>query len=620
MTAPASVEVEEIRGFLADHEPFSRLPAHALSALAASVEIGYARKGEVLIRHGEVNDELGVIRSGAVDVIDSDGILLDRRDAGQTFGYSTLVAEPESRYRMEAVEDSLILYLPRAAFAPVAAEFADFQRYFSSLSERIRIAAEQTRSNTSSEVLRTPLGAFAITDPAATESTTTLQDAAIAMGERNVSSLLVIDGGQLQGIITDRDMRRAVALDITGSAPVSEAMTRQPIALGSGALVFEAMLIMAERGIHHIPVVDDGQVTGIIAAADIMRLMQSDPLYLSGQLARQHNPEELAETYSSAKSIAARFIERGASSEETQRLLTVATDALTRRLLEIAAEKLGPAPVPFAFAVLGSQARREMGIASDQDNALILSDDFRPDEHGEYFRQLAELLCEGLATAGQPLCPGEMLAANPRWRMTASQWRASLHHWITAPEPDALLYAQTFFDMRAVGGEERLVGDLHAYATAAARQLPRLHAHLAALAVRREPPLGIFRGLLLGRRGEHAHTLDIKKGGLATVVQIARLHAILAGSQELSTRERLAAAAGETLSRSAAANLTDAFDFLASLSLQHQARQNAAGRQPDYRIDPAGLKKMEREHLRDAFQIIKKAQSGLAVRFPVRSV
>ena len=620
MNAPVSVEVEEIRSFLAAHEPFSRLPEPALNGLAAGTQIGYARKGEVLIRHGEVNDELGVIRSGAVDVIDEDGILLDRRDIGQTFGYSTLVAEPESHYQMEAVEDSLIIYISRETFAPLAEEFADFLRYFSSLSERIRLAAEQTRSNTSSEVLRTPLGAFAITDPAATSSRTTLRDAAISMGEQNVSSLLVIDDRELRGIITDRDMRRSVAADISGDSPVSEAMTANPISLGSDALVFEAMLLMAERGIHHIPVVDDGKVAGIIAAADIMRLMQSDPLYLSGQLARQSTPEELAETYRSAKSVAIRFLERGASSEEAQRLLTVATDALTRRLLTLAEEELGPAPVPFAFAVLGSQGRREMGTASDQDNALVISDEYQPEEHCEYFRRLGEMVCQGLATAGQPLCPGDMMASNPQWRMTVSQWRATFHHWITAPEPEALLHAQTFFDMRAVGGGEEMVDEIHAYATAAANQAPRLHAHLAALAVRREPPLGVFRGLILGRRGEHAHTLDIKKGGLAAVVQIARLHAILSGSHELSTRSRLAAAAGESLSRSAAADLTDAFDFLSSISLHHQVKQDAAGEVPDYRVDPGELKKMEREHLRDAFQIIKKAQSGLSVRFPVRSV
>ena len=174
MTTP-SVEVEEVLRFLAQYEPFSRLPADALSSLTAGIEIHYARKGEVLIHWGEVNDAMGVIRSGAVDVMDEDGILLDRRDVGQSFGYSTLVSEPQSNYQMEAVEDSLILMIPREAFAPVAEEFVEFERYYSGLSVRIRVAADQIRHDSGSDVLRTRLGDSAITDPAQTASSTTLQ-------------------------------------------------------------------------------------------------------------------------------------------------------------------------------------------------------------------------------------------------------------------------------------------------------------------------------------------------------------------------------------------------------------------------------------------------------------
>lgn len=619
MTTP-SVEVEEVLRFLAQYEPFSRLPADALSSLTAGIEIHYARKGEVLIHWGEVNDAMGVIRSGAVDVMDEDGILLDRRDVGQSFGYSTLVSEPQSNYQMEAVEDSLILMIPREAFAPVAEEFVEFERYYSGLSVRIRVAADQIRHDSGSDVLRTRLGDFAITDPAQTTSSTTLQQAAVLMGQRRVSSLLIIDDAILRGIITDRDMRVAVAKNVDGSRPVAEVMATNLVTVHSDTLVFEAMLIMAERDIHHLPLVDHGEVTGIVAAADIMRLMQHDPLYISGDLSRQNTPEEMREVFSAAQRIAVRFIERGASTEEVQGLLTVSADALARRLLTIAEEKLGPPPVAYAFAVLGSQGRREMGLASDQDNALILSDEYDADRHGEYFRELAEFVNKGLATAGQPLCPGDMMAMNPQWRMTVSQWAQTFHHWVTAPEPDALLYAQTFFDMRGIAGEDSLVEQVHTQAVKSASAAPRMHAHLAALAVRREPPLGVFRGLTLTRRGEHAHTLNVKAGGLAAIVQIARLFGIIAGQDTLSTRPRLAQSAGESMSHGAADDLVDAFDFLTSISLRAQVGQLNRDEEVTYHIDPRNLTTLERENLRDAFQIIKRVQSAMAVKFPVRNI
>lgn len=299
MTTP-SVEVEEVLRFLAQYEPLSRLPADALSSLTAGIEIHYARKGEVLIHWGEVNDAMGVIWSGAVDVMDEDGILLDRRDVGQSFGYSTLVSEPQSNYQMEAVEDSLILMIPREAFAPVAEEFVEFERYYSGLSVRIRVAADQIRHDSGSDVLRTRLGDFAITDPAQTASSTTLQQAAVLMGQRRVSSLLIIDDASLRGIITDRDMRVAVAKNVDGSRPVAEVMATNLVTVHSDTLVFEAMLIMAEKDIHHLPLVDHGEVTGIVAAADIMRLMQHDPLYISGDLSQQNTPEEMREVFSAA--------------------------------------------------------------------------------------------------------------------------------------------------------------------------------------------------------------------------------------------------------------------------------------------------------------------------------
>ncbi|WCZ36836.1 Putative nucleotidyltransferase substrate binding domain protein [Corynebacterium heidelbergense] len=328
----------------------------------------------------------------------------------------------------------------------------------------------------------------------------------------------------------------------------------------------------------------------------------------------------MREVYQSAHTVAVRFIERGAGAEEVQGVLSVAADAMARRLLRLAEEQLGPPPVLYSFVALGSQGRREMGLASDQDNALVLSEDYRPELHGEYFRQLGSSVCQGLATAGQVLYPGEMMAMTDTWRMTVGQWRETFHAWITAPEPEALLYAQTFFDMRWVHGEEELAHSVHVQAVESAAGSPRLHAHLAALATRREPPVGFFRGLVVDRRGKYANTLDIKNGGIAAVLQMARLFAIVAGAEALSTKGRLEVAAGGPVSAQSAQDLSAAFGFLNSLSLERQAAQTQRGENPDYHVDPSQLSKMERENLRDAFNIIKGMQSALSMKYPVRSV
>lgn len=621
-----SVEFDEIRTFLAAHEPFSRLPEEELAALPQLLTMRYIRRGDVVVDFGAVNDTLHIIRSGAIDIIGSEGeqgteVLLDRRDPGLTFGYSTLMGDPESKFRMQAVEDSLVLEFPREHIDAVADRNPDLKRFFSSQSRQIRSAADELANDSSNDVLRTLVGEFMVDNPLSIGPEASIREAAQAMVDASVSSLLVTKDDALLGIITDVDMRkRVVAAGLDSSLPITEIMTSELVTVSSQSLTMEAMLHMAERGIHHIPVVDEGKVVGIITQTDIARRLQDDPIYVTADLSRRESVEELAESFTQATQLAARYIERGASPQEAAGMITTAADALARRLFVLGEQKFGKAPVDYAFVAVGSQGRREMALASDQDNALVLANDYDEAEHGEYFANLTEFVCRGLDAAGQTLCPGEMMAMMPQWRMTVDKWISTFNTWVTAPEPDALLNAQIFFDFRVIYGNQQLGDQVHDAAVSMARGSRRLHAHLASLAARREPPLTFFRGIVVERSGEYANTLDVKKGGTAGIVQMARLYALSAGVSAVDTRERLKQSAGLGVSAKGAQDLLDAFNYLRSISLKHQARQLREGLEPDYHIDPKALGRMDREHLRDSFQIIKSLQNALATKYPVRNI
>lgn len=619
-----SVEVEEVTGFLAEHEPFSQLPSDALTAISASMTMRYIRRGTTVVEAGQRNDTLHVIRSGAMDVLDSEGGLLDRREPGLSFGYSTLVADPgvaESRYTTVAVEDSLILELPREAFQRAAAEHPDIERFYSLQTRQIRSAAQDLADDAATGVLRTPLRDVMIVNPQATAPETSIAAAAQQMREQAVSSLLITADGALRGIVTDRDMTgRVVAESLDTSLPVSEVMTRDLRTVTPETLAFEAMLLMAELKIHHLPVLEEGKVVGVVAGADIARLLRVNPIYLTADFSRRTSREELRDAYREACAVIARFLDRSGDFAEAAQMMTIAADSIARRLLELAEEQFGAPPVPYAFVVLGSQGRREMGLSSDQDNAMVLSNDYNPNQHGEYFANLARWVCEGLAEAGQAWCPGDMMATNPLWRQTAREWEDTFHSWITAPDADALLHAQTFFDFRPVYGDTALAGEVHRTAVRMGGESKRLHAHLASLAARREPPLTFFKGLVVERSGDYARTLNIKTGGTYSIVQMARLYAIASGVDAVDTATRLELSAGAGVSKEGARDLADAFYFLRTLTLRHQARKLRHGEQPDYHVDPKRLSKMDREHLRDSFQVIKRMQSALGNKYPVRSI
>ncbi len=621
-----SVEIDEVTSFLAQHEPFSRLPEEELTALSAQLSMIYLRRGDIPIKMGEENAHLHIIRTGAIDVVGEEGVLLDRRESGLTFGYSTLQGEPVSVYEMVAVEDSLVFTLPQEAFSQLAERNPDIARFFSAQSRQTRAAARGLTDSAPTDVLRTPLRELIRTDVLTAPAATTIRDAALLMTEHGVSSLLVVEPGpesdkRLTGILTDRDLRtRVLAAQRDPSEPVGEIMTPQPLTVSADAPAMEALLHMAERGIHHLPVVKEGALQGIVTQSDVTRLLHNDPVYLAADLSRRTSVAELNGAFNEATRLAGRFVERGSTPAEASSLVTLAADAVARRLCTLAEEELGPPPVEYAFVAVGSQGRREMALASDQDSALVLADDFDAAVHGEYFARLSSFVCQGLADAGQVPCPGDMMAMTAQWRMTRSQWIEAFRRWIREPQPEALLNAQIFFDFRVLYGSETLGREVHTAAVEMGRGATRLHAHLASLAARREPPLTLFRGLVVERDGDYANTLDIKKGGTAGIVQMARLFALASGSTVVDTRQRLREAAGNAVSRQGAQELLDAFDYLRSLSFQHQARQLREGQQPDYHIDPKGLGRMEREHLRDAFRAIKSMQNALATKYPVRNI
>ena len=122
----------------------------------------------------------------------------------------------------------------------------------------------------------------------------------------------------------------------------------------------------------------------------------------------------------------------------------------------------------------------------------------------------------------------------------------------------------------------------------------------------------LFRGFALIRSGEHKDTLDLKHSGVVPIVDLARLYALEGGLEPVNTRERLITAreAG-TLSASGGGDLIDAYDLISNIRLAHQARQVREGQKPDNFMAPATLSALERNHLKDAFGVIKTLQSAI---------
>ncbi|GAA1154904.1 putative nucleotidyltransferase substrate binding domain-containing protein [Ornithinicoccus hortensis] len=609
-------EITAVRDFLAGHAPFRDLPPEALSALSRSLTVRYVRRGTRIRSVGEAAHEMFVLRSGAVDITDPEGALVERSDPGTSFGMSALVDPAPSRYDFTAIEDSLLLVVPAEVFARTCAEHAGFATFYAQAhTARLRRALGVLHATTrGGAVFKTSVRDLVRRPPVGTAPSTSIREAARLMADEHVSCLVVLRDGRLVGILTDRDLRtRVLATGRDPADPVSAVMTPDPATVPEDALTFEVLMEMVARAVHHLPVVDrGGRVTGLVTGTDLMRLEHNNPVYLVADIAAAPDQPALTRLSRRIPVILEQLVAEDASADDIGRVVTALGDALERRLLVLAETDLGPPPVPYCWVVLGSQARQEQGLSSDQDNALVLGDDADRADDG-YFLELARRVRSGLAACGYAECPGEVMATNSRWRAPVGTWRQHFAGWLDTPQPQAVLNGAIFFDMRPLHGATELVTGLRREVLGRTADSDLFLAYLASHAVGQRPPIGFFRGFALERHGEHRDTLDLKHGGVAAVVDLARVHALRHGIPEVNTRARITEAArAGSLSVGLAAELRDALEFLAYVRLRHQGRAVRAGREPDNFVDPADLTDFDRRHLRDAFRIVRSAQQALS--------
>jgi CBS domain-containing protein len=436
------------------------------------------------------------------------------------------------------------------------------------------------------------------------------------MVDQRISSVLVTQEGKLLGIVTDRDLRsKVIAAGLGTDRPLSDIMTPDPVTLDASTYGFEALLAMAKLHIHHLPVMDAGRVAGMITATDLLERRSTSAVFVIGDVYKRESAAELAQVSRQIPKVLTRLQAASASAHSIGHVVSAIGEAITCRLLELAEAQLGPPPVPYAFLAAGSMARFEQTALSDQDNGLLLSDDFRPDEHDEYFQALGKFVSDGLDACGYEYCRGEIMATTPKWRQPVARWKSYFDHWIDEPEPKALMHSSIFFDMRAIYGDTTLFDELNRHVLQKSKENRIFLSFMVSNAMSLRPPLGLFRNFVLIRGGENHKTLDLKHNGVVPIVDLARIYALADGIAAVNTRDRLEEAAGGEVSRGGAADLREALEFIGGVRLAHQANAIRQGDAPDNFVSPAELSPFERSHLKDAFALIRSMQSTLEQRF-----
>ena len=604
MTAMA----KQVEDFLNTSAPFDMLDKEQKLELVKHTELIYLTADNVGdLQKGK--SSLFLIQNGQFSVQDSDAPLRHLSE-GDYFGYTNIMEKRNFSLSISVDSPGLVYCFDASAVTPLF-ELPAIRNFFDGL--RNNALQNHAISDSNSMWLYKGLEDVINKSPVSVDVETSITAAAQLMTTQKVSSLLVTREDKLIGIITDRDLRsRVVAASLDIHLPVSHIMTPNPAQIMGNRTLFDALALMTERNIHHLPVIDQQTLVplGMVTASDIIRHQRGNVLFIIGELSKAENLYELTRLSWQLPHYFSAHAKKAGDYDIAGKILSQATDIMTRKLIGFFQQANGKAPMMFAWLVYGSQAREDQTMGSDQDNGLLLAE--RPSKtQAEYFAKMADYVCNGLAKCGIKLCDGNIMASNPKLRLSLEEAIEEAKRWVKAPTKDAIMHFNIFLDVRCAAGDISLFKQLQR------QRAPLMQQNMFLAALTRNSneisvPLSMFQKFIYEKGRKEKDVIDLKTRAVALINNIARIYALADGVTLPNTLARLdALSENSQLSKRDATNLRDIWLFLNRLRWRHQLENKVT----DNRVSVSSLSSIEKHQLKAAFKAIERTNQAMVMKF-----
>lgn len=606
--------------FLRETGPFKHIAPGRLKQICKELIVEeYAQGVDIPIAQDAICDSLRVIRSGTVKRYiagqEGDLIPIDVLEPGETFGFLQTLHDEYKKMRLIASEPTVCYSIRKEdvfallSYRPsLLTQLAGKNRTLcSDISNSLK---PDNRGLLGGEKLLfiTPVGDL-IKRPAVTvQEDASIAQAAEIMSQNRISSLIILNSADIPvGIVTDRDLRdKVIARRRAPDEKISSIMSTIIAKAETGEYCYEALLRMIRYNVHHVVVLDNGDLKGVLTNHDFMLLQGVSPLAILKETENQVLANTPVTSAKSLELLVGLLAKDGARASSITRIIAEMNDRIVLTALDQAEGRLGRPPVPYCWIVFGSEGRKEQTFRTDQDNGIIYADPATAEEAlacSEYFPKLAAHMIETLTKIGFPPCPANYMANNPKWCQPLGQWERYFTGWIETPTAEAVLASLIFFDFRGVAGDQSLASVLRDHL---GRMIMDKRIFLGAMAneiIRNAPPLTFFNTLKLENLAGHKGTLNLKHKGAALIIDIVRLCSLEIPCEGASTVERIHALKGRhSIIDTYGDELEQAFELMMMQRIVHQHRQLQAGLEADnfVRLDEMGpfvVKQMKQSYV-----------------------
>jgi len=595
------------RDFLTQIPPFDNLSEALLNQLADSMDVIYLPdKAVIKFDADEKANFLYILIKGKVAEIQDEEVV-SRYSVRGFFGDTEILGKTENQAHYEVQEEAIAYKLPAKYFLKAFEQSHDFAHFFnSSIVDKLNRIHESVQSATSTEVMMDTVCSAPIQQAIQIDEQATVLQAIQKMTEVKSDACLVKFDDESTGIVTSTDVLKFIAQggreSLAQPGVLTELATRPVYSVHEYDYLFNALLKMTRFQIDRLVVRSDSEFIGFLHLKDLMSLFANQSGLVLIKVDKAEKVDDLIKIGPQLDQLIQNLNRKGIKTHYIAKLV----NELHRKMIHKLVEFMLPPHLAdkVCIFVMGSEGRSEQVIRTDQDNALIYADDLS-DEEKSQLDVFAQTFIETLQQMGFPPCPGNIMLSNPEWRMSLTEFKNKVENWFADPSEDNFMNAAILFDAETVYGKSGWLAEVKDTLQHEKDRYPNFLRHFAVSILRFKTPVGFFGGLLADSESGH-EVLDIKKGGIFTIVHGIRCYALEAGITKTNTHWRIKALMDEgILEKEFGIELGETLNFLNTLRLESMLKQLAEGIEiPDNKIRLSELSHMQQDLLKQSFGVV----------------
>ena len=611
--------MQEQKKFISNIHPFNNLNTFELDDLVEDLDIVYFKANSIVQAQDSNPEFLYFVLKGLIQEINDDEVL-SVYSKGEIFDSVSLIKN-HSKNSFVAIEESICYALKKERFMQILSSNQQLENYFfQSISDKLNNNILNEKNKDMANIMIAKVKDAKVHKAVVVDTNKTIYEAATIIKQEKIPTLLLKDEAGEMYIVTDSDFRQKVILNrMDYDDLVVKIASKGLIYINEDDFLFNAQLQMAKHGLKRVVVKNDyDEIVGILDQISLSSFFATNTFAVSNQIINAETLEELKEASHSFIKIIKSLNAKGVKIEFISKLINQLNKKLLDKLYKILAPKelIGKS----CLVVMGSEGRAEQILRTDQDNALIISDDCSISE--EKLREFTHLFTETLVDFGFPRCEGNIMVSNSYWCRKQSDFKELIYEWVNSPSGDNFMNIAIFYDALCVSGDIEIIKELKNYLFKISSNSQSFYTNFARVINSFDVPLGFFDGFVFNSKDEkHKDEIDIKRGGIFIIVQGIRSLSIQNRVLNTNTIKRINSLKElKVLDDESAKELIMAFNILNSLKLKASLEKLDKKEKIDNFVNPNRLTIMEKDLLKESFKIVNKLKKRLENHFKLNYV